>query len=101
LLPLTGAPGSPCVQDVADAVLYLGRTDRLTRMQPWALVFRDEEYWRELDLRRKLIYGRSFDLAKTGFDLRSPLVWPPPQNQFPPVPGSTVQDAVTFVYERP
>jgi hypothetical protein len=100
LLPLTGAPGSPSVQDVADAVLYLGRTDRLTRMQPSALVFRDEEYWRELDLRWKLINGRSFDLAKAGFDLRGPLVWPPPQIQFSPVPGSTVQDAVTFVYER-
>jgi hypothetical protein len=100
LLPLTTAPGFRCVQDVADAVLYLGRTDRLTRRQPSALVFRDEEYWRELNLRWKLVFGTSFDLAKAGFDLRSPLLWPPPQIHFPSVSGSTVENPVDFVYGK-
>jgi hypothetical protein len=100
LLPLTAAPASPRVQDVADAVIYLGRTDRLTRMQPSARVFRDEEYWRELNLRWKQIYGTSFDLAKAGFDLRSPLLWPPPEIHFPSASGATVEDPITFVYDK-
>lgn len=101
LLPLTAAPASPRVQDVADAVLYLGRTDRLTRIQASGKVFRDEEYWRELNLRWKQIYGTSFDLARAGFDLRGPLLWPPPQQiGIPSASGSTVENPVDFVYEK-
>lgn len=100
-LPLTAARASPRVQDVADAVLYLGRTDHLTRIQPSGKVFRDQEYWRELNLRWKQIYGTSFDLAKAGFDLRGPLLWPPPQQiLIPSASGSTVENPVDFVYEK-
>jgi hypothetical protein len=101
LLPLTADTASPRVQDVADAVLYLGRTNDLTRMQPSGEVFRDEEYWRELNLRWKQIYGTSFDLARAGFDLRGPFLWPPPQQiRIPSASGSRVENPVDFVYEK-
>ena len=42
---MTGASDSPRLEDVADAVLYLGSSDRLTKIQPTALLFKDEEFW--------------------------------------------------------
>ena len=101
--PLIGAPASPRLEDVADAVLYLGNSDRLTKMQPNALVFKDEEFWTELNRRWKQIYGMPFDLAKSGFDLRGPYFWPPPQTAAASTrPGSSVviNNAVDFVLEK-
>lgn len=101
--PITGAPDSPQLEDVADAVLYLGNTDRLTEMQPNALVFRDEEFWTELNRRWKLIHGLPFDLARAGFDLRGPYIWPPPQvgaSSTRPAPGVAINNAVDFILEK-
>ena len=101
--PLIGASDSPRLEDVADAVLYLGSSDRLTKMQPNALVFKDEEFWTELNRRWKLIYGMPFDLAKAGFDLRGPGIWPPPQVaavSARPASSVVVNSAVDFVLEK-
>jgi hypothetical protein len=100
LLTLSGAPDAPRLQDIADAILYLGKTDRLTRIQPSALVFRDEQFWRELNMRWKLVYGSTFNLANAGFDLRGPYFWPPPQIHFPSVSGLKAEDPVNFVFEK-
>jgi hypothetical protein len=100
--PIAGAPDWPQLEDVADAVLYLGNTDRLTEMQPNALVFRDEEFWTELNRRWKLIHGIPFDLAQAGFDLRGPYIWPPQRMGVPSTrlgSGVVVNNAVDFVLE--
>ena len=72
-------------------------------MQPNALVFKDEEFWTELNRRWKLIYGMPFDLAKAGFDLRGPGIWPPPQVaavSARPASSVVVNSAVDFVLEK-
>jgi hypothetical protein len=88
---------------VADAVLYLGNSNCLTKVQPTALVFRDEEFWTELNRRWKLIHGMPFDLAKAGFDLRGPYIWPPPQMAAAstrPAPSVVINNAVDYVLEK-
>jgi hypothetical protein len=100
---ITGAPGSPQIEDVADAVLYLGSGERLTKIQPTAVVFRDEEFWAELNRRWKLIYDMPFDLATAGFDLRGPYIWPPPQMvaaSARPASSVVTANAVDFVFEK-
>jgi uncharacterized protein (TIGR03435 family) len=64
---------SPRLQDVVEALLYVGPSDQLTALRPSAFIFRDEEYWIELNRRWRVIYGEPFDLAKSGFDQRGPL----------------------------
>jgi hypothetical protein len=85
-------------------VLYLGESSRLTKVQPFAQVFRNEEFWTELNRRWELIHGEPFDLVKAGFDLRgvlypnaprTPAVLPPS-----PHPGLTPVNAIDFVLKK-
>jgi hypothetical protein len=101
--PLSGDPGSKRVQDVAEAVLYLGDSGHLTKTQASARLFQDEEFWAELNRRWQLVHRMPFDFDKAGFDLRSrfdpraprtPAVLPPPPAGLSPV------DAVDFVLKK-
>jgi hypothetical protein len=102
-VPLSGNPGSPHVEDAADAVLYLGESSRLTKIQASAELFRNDEFWGELNRRWNLVHGEPFDFKKAGFDLsgpfdprapRTPTVLPPPP------PGLNPVDPVDFVLKK-
>lgn len=67
----SGDSGSPALGDAVDAILYVGPSDALTRLYPWALIFQDNEYWDELSRRSRAVNAELFRLSKTNFDLRS------------------------------
>lgn len=102
-VPVSDEASSRPLQEAADAVLYLGESSQLTQLQPFAYLFRDDEYWAELNRRWKLVHGETFDLLKAGLDLRgsldpraprTPAVLPPPPKGLTPV------DAVEFVLKK-
>ena len=102
-VPVADGESSECLQQAADAVLYLGASSQLTRIQPFAYLFRDDEFWAELNRRWRLVHGETLDLLKAGLDLRgsldpraprTPAVLPPPPQGLTPV------DAVEFVLEK-
>jgi hypothetical protein len=107
-------PDAPRLQNVAEAVLYLGPSDKLTRIGPSAFIFRDEDYWSELNRRWRAIYGEPFNLKKAGLDLRgrlSEVILPignipdtrqmprpaAPRDVGPPPTGLTLTNAIEFV----
>lgn len=91
------------LQEAADAILYLGESSQLTRLQPFAYLFRDDEYWAELNRRWQLVHGETLDLLKAGFDLRGryDLTAPRTPEVLPPPPaGLTPVDAVDFALKK-
>lgn len=99
-VPLSGDPGSKRMQEAAEAVLFLGESSRLTKIQPSAHLFRDEEFWRELNRRWRLVHGETFDLLKAGFDLRGPEDPRAPRTLLPAPAGLTAVDPVDFVLKK-
>jgi hypothetical protein len=102
-LPLTSEAGSLHVEDATNAILYLGETRYLSKIQPSAQQFRDDEFWKALNQRWRVVHGEAFDLTKAGFDSRGPFdpqaprtpaVLPPPPPDLQPV------DAVDFVLKK-
>jgi hypothetical protein len=64
-----GAPGAPqpnpweglTLQDIADAYLYMGDHDELTRVAPSPYIYRDDEYFNELNRRTMIMRGVPID----------------------------------------
>lgn len=104
LVPLSSEPNSPRLQDVAEAVLYLGETKRFTRVHPSADLFRNSEFWGELNRRWTMVHTQPFDLLKAGFDLRGPLYPNAPRTPdvLPPSPHAGIEpvNAVDFVLKK-
>ena len=72
-IPVDARAGSPHLESVADAVLYLGPSGWLTARWPSGYVFQNDEFWAELQRRWSLTQNQPFDLAAAGFDLRGRL----------------------------
>jgi hypothetical protein len=62
---------APRLEDAVDAILYVGPSESLTKIYPWAFIFQDDDYWNELNRRSRIVNGKPFSLANVGFDLRS------------------------------
>lgn len=102
-VPVSDEANTSPLQEAADAVLYLGESGQLTRIQPFAYIFRDDEYWAELNSRWRLVHGEAFDLTKAGFDSRGRLDPSAPRTPdvLPPPPtGLTPVDAVDFILKK-
>lgn len=71
-------PGGPAtdpfagllLQDVLDAYLYLGTRDSLHEWKPYAHIYRDRQYWYELNRRNEIVNGKSLDPEEPGWDNR-------------------------------
>lgn len=58
------------LQDVLDAYLFVGVRDSLHEWKPYADVYRDSQYWCELQRRNEIVTGMAFDSEGPGWDNR-------------------------------
>jgi hypothetical protein len=72
-VPLNGSK-SRRLEDAVDAVLYLGPSDLLTALRPRASIFRDDEYFAELNRRWEIVHGSPIRPTTQLFDLRAPYI---------------------------
>jgi hypothetical protein len=88
-LPLTGPRGSQGTwAETADAYLYLGPRDKLTRLRPRRAELQGTDYGKEIERRLTLIFGKAPDFVPNSDEAplyeRNPT--PPPPLPPPPVP---------------
>jgi hypothetical protein len=69
-VPLVFKDQAILLSAAADAILYLGPSDSLTRLYPWASIFQNDEFWTELNRRSQILTGQPFNLFLADFDLR-------------------------------
>jgi hypothetical protein len=67
---LDGSSGASALQDQVDAVLYLGPSASLTAVRAWPWIYRDREYWKQLQRRWLLAYGTPLAANGPRFDSR-------------------------------
>jgi hypothetical protein len=88
-LPLTGSRGSQGTwAEMADAYLYLGPRDKLTRLRPRRVELEGTAYGKEVERRLVLIFGKVPDFVPRSDEVplyeRNPT--PPPPLPPPPIP---------------
>jgi hypothetical protein len=75
---------APHLHNSVDAVLYLGPSDSLTALRPRLSIFRDDEYFTELNRRWQIVNGKPITATTQLFDVRRvrpQRTSPPPQER--------------------